>query len=315
MLKQQNYKLMKTAIIGTGGVGGYFGGKMAHAGLDVTFLARGRHAEAMRKNGLQVKSILGDFHVKQVNVAETISEIGKADLILVAVKAWQVKEIREELKEIIDSESIVVPLQNGILAFDELAEVINRERIVSGLCRIISKIEAPGVINHFGVSPVIIFGERDKSDSARLHQVKSLFDEAGFSSEISMDMDAELWKKYIAICVSALLAVTHTTYGEMREIPETRQMMTDLLNEVYLLSQKMKINIAPDFVDKTISFIDSFPYNTTSSLTRDVWENKPSEIEYQNGTVVKLGEKYGIPTPVNRFIYNCILPGEIRARS
>jgi len=305
---------MKTAIIGTGGVGGYFGGKMANAGLDVTFVARGSHAEAMRKNGLQVKSILGDFHVKEVKVAETITEAGKTDLVMVAVKAWQVKETRDEIKEILHPESIVIPLQNGILAYDELAESIDRGRIVPGLCRIISKIEAPGVINHFGVSPIIIFGERDKSDSHRLHQVKALFDKAGFNSEISMDMDAQLWEKFFAINLSGLLAVTNTTYGEMRELPQTRQMMVDLLQEIYQISQKLKINISPDIVDKTIAFIDSFPYNTTSSLTRDVWEKKPSEIEYQNGTVVKLGERYDIFTPVNRFIYNCILPGEIRAR-
>jgi 2-dehydropantoate 2-reductase len=305
---------MHTTIIGTGGVGGYFGGKMADAGLDVTFVARGSHAEAMRKKGLQVKSFLGDFHVKEVKVVETITQVKKTDLVLVAVKAWQIKEVRDEINQIIHSESIVIPLQNGILAVDELAEVIERKRIVSGLCRIISKIEAPGIINHFGVSPIIVFGEQDKTDSSRLHQVKAIFDKAGFDNEISMDMDAELWKKFIVICLSGLLAVTNTTYGEMREIPETRQMMVDVLNEIYQISQRMKINVSPGFVDQAVAFIDSFPYNTTSSLTRDVWEKKPSEIDYQNGTVVKLSEKYGIPAPVNQFIYNCILPGEMRAR-
>ncbi len=305
---------MKTAIIGTGGVGGYFGGKMAHAGLDVTFLARGAHAEALTTKGLTVYSLNGDFHVDKVKVSETIAGIGSADLILVCVKAWQIKDIRDELRGILCKDSVVIPLQNGILAFDELSEAIPPKNIVSGLCRIISKIEAPGVISHFGVSPIIIFGERDKSITPRLHKIKELFDRAGFNSQISPDMDAELWKKFIAICVSGLIAVTNTTYGQLREIPETRQMMIDLLNEIYALSQAMNINIEPTFVDKTVSFIDSFPYDSTSSLTRDVWEKKPSEIHYQNGTVVKLGEKYGIPTSVNRFVFNCILPGEIRAR-
>lgn len=305
---------MNTAIIGTGGVGGYFGGKMAHAGLDVTFLARGNHAEAIRNNGLRVKSFLGDFHVKQAKVAENFAQLGQPDLVLVAVKAWQIKEIRDELSKVLHPESIVIPLQNGILAVEELAEAIDKKRIVSGLCRIISKIEAPGVIDHFGVHPIIIFGEQDKSDSNRLKHIKTLFDQAGFDNKISMDMDAELWKKFIAICLSGLLAVTNTTYGEMREIPETRQMMVDILQEIYQLSQAMNINIKADIVDKTVAFIDSFPYNTTSSLTRDVWEKKPSELEYQNGTVVKLGKKYGVPTPVNRFVYSCIIPGEIKAR-
>ncbi len=305
---------MKTAIIGTGGVGGYFGGKMAKAGLDVTFLARGAHAAAMRTKGITVKSLDGDFHVENVKVKETISEIGPSDLIMVCVKAWQIKEVRDELKTIVHENTVVLPLQNGILAFDELAETIPSKNVISGLCRIISKIEGPGVINHFGVSPIIIFGEKDKSDTPRLHAIKELFDTAGFKSQVSPDMDAELWKKFIAICVSGLIAVTNTTYGQLREIPETRQMMIDLLNEIYTLSQKMNINIESDFVDKTVSFIDSFPYDSTSSLTRDVWEKKPSEIFYQNGTTVKLGEKYGVDTPVNRFVFNCILPGELRVR-
>jgi 2-dehydropantoate 2-reductase len=305
---------MKIAIIGTGGVGGYFGGKLAQAGLDVTFLARNQHARAMLNNGLSVKSINGDFHVGQVKVKETIPEIGPSDLILVCVKAWQIKDIRDELRAIVHDSTVVIPLQNGILAFDELAEVIAPKNILQGLCRIISKIDGPGQINHFGVNPIIIFGEKDKTATPRLKAIKELFDKAGFNSQISTDMDAELWKKFIAICVSGLIAVANSTYGQLREIPKTRQMMLELLNEIYVLSQKMNINIEPDFVDKTVSFIDSFPYDSTSSLTRDVWEKKPSEIYYQNGTAVELGEKYGVPTPVNRFVFSCILPGEMKVR-
>jgi 2-dehydropantoate 2-reductase len=111
-----------------------------------------------------------------------------------------------------------------------------------------------------------------------------------------------------------LLAVTKTTYGELREIRETRIMMIELITEIYTLSQRIGIRIEHDFIENTVSFIDSFPYDSTSSLTRDVWEGKPSEIEYQNGTVVRLGEKFGIDTPVNRFVYNCILPNELKAR-
>ncbi len=141
-----------------------------------------------------------------------------------------------------------------------------------------------------------------------------MFDKAGISSEISEDITADLWKKFIGICVSGLLAVTKTTYGELRELKETRQLMIELLNEIYLLSQKTGIKIEPGFVEKTISVIDSYPYGSTSSLTRDVWEGRPSEIEYQNGAVVRLGEKFGVDTPVNRFVYNSILPMEMKAR-
>lgn len=305
---------MKTAIIGSGAIGGYFGAKMAQAGFDVTFLARGKQFLAMKQNGLVIKSILGDFHLEKVNVKEKIHEMECADLILVCVKAWQIKEIRDELHSIMHKNTIVLPLQNGVLAAKELGETISKETILGGLCRIISKIQAPGVINHFGITPTIVFGEFNKKETERVKQLKMIFDKAGFASKISLDIESEIWKKFISICVSGLLAVTKTTYGELRELPETRQMMIDLLKEVYTLSQKIEIKIENDFIDKTVSFIDTFPYDSTSSLTRDVWEGKPSEIEYQNGTVVKLGKQYDIDTPVNRFVYNSILPMELKAR-
>lgn len=305
---------MKIAIIGSGGVGGYFGGKLANAGYDVTFLARGEHLKAIKANGLIVKSILGDFKVDAVKATDDIKEIGQVDLVILGVKAWQIKEVAPDLQSIVSKNTIILPLQNGILAAEELKEQINAKNIVGGLCRIISKIEAPGIINHLGVTPSIVFGELDNGKTERIFKIKALFDHAGIKSTVAADIDAELWKKFISICVGGLLVVSGTTYGEMRELKETRQLMVELLDEIYRLSQKAGIQIETDFIDKTISFTDSLPYDSTSSLTRDVWEGKPSEIEYQNGTVVRLGKKFGVDTPVNRFIYNCILPMELKAR-
>ena len=305
---------MKIAIIGTGGVGAYFGGKMANAGFDVTFLARGEHLKMMKANGLTVKSILGDFTINPVKATDTINDIGECDLIILAVKAWQLKEIAGELKSIVGENSMILPLQNGVVAVEELKTFFPEKNIISGLCQIISKIESPGVVSHFGVIPKIIFGELDNSISLRIQKIKQMFDDSGINSEISSDIKAALWKKFIPICVGGLLVVSKTTYGELRELKETRQMMIDLLQEIYNLSQKIGIQIEADFLEKAVAFIDTFPYETTSSLTRDVWEGKPSEIEYQNGTVVKLGIQYGIDTPINRFVYNCILPMELKAR-
>ncbi len=305
---------MKISIIGTGGVGGYFGAKLAQAGHDVTFLARGSHLEAIINNGIIVKSVFGDFTVKGVKATDKITEMGISDLIIIAVKAWQIKEILDDLIAITHSGSIIIPLQNGVLAADELSEKISKQNILGGLCRIISKLEFPGVINHMGVNPTITFGELDNSVTERVLAIQSMFTKAGIESKISKDIEADLWKKFILICVSGLSAITKTTYGQLREIKETRQLMTELLTEIYLLSQKIGINIKPDFVEKTVALIDTYPYDSTSSLTRDVWDGKPSEIEYQNGTVVRLGEKYGVETPVNRFVYSCILPGELKNR-
>lgn len=307
-------QIKRIAIIGSGGVGGYFGGKLAKAGFDVSFIARGKHLTSIRKNGLMVKSILGDFIVDKVFATDKITELRKPDLAILGVKAWQIKNIAPDLSTILHQNTIILPLQNGINTIDELNEQIDKSHILGGLCRIMSEIEKPGIIKHTGVTPTIIFGELNKFKSGRLRIIKEIFDRSSINSRISLNIESELWKKFIPICLSGLLAISKTTYGELRELKETRQLMIDLLNEVYKLSQQMGINIESEFLNKTLSFIDSFPYNSTSSLTRDIWEGNPSELEYQNGTVVKLGEKYGIETPINRFIYNCLLPMEIKAR-
>jgi 2-dehydropantoate 2-reductase len=305
---------MKIAIIGTGGVGGYFGARLVKAGFDVTFLARGEQLKAITEKGLTVKSILGDFKVENLKATDRITEISEPDLIIICVKAWQIKEIRDDLNRILHRDSIILPLQNGVLAAEELSEKIDRQKILGGLCRIFCKMESPGVINHSAVIPAIVFGELSKTKTERVLRVQEILKTAGIASKVSEDIEADLWKKFISICTSGLLAVTKTTYGELRALKETRRLMIDLLSEIYLLSQKIGVNVESDFVEKTVSFIDTYPYDTTSSLTRDVWGNKPSEIEYQNGTVVRLGEKYGIDTPVNRFVYYSILPGELKAR-
>jgi 2-dehydropantoate 2-reductase len=306
---------MKIGIIGTGGVGGYFGGKLALAGFDVTFVSRGLNLEALKSNGLTVKSISGDFKIDIVNATKRIEDLKNSDLILICVKAWQVKEIAQKLKNVISENTVVIPLQNGVSAADELIEQLGESSVVGGLCFIISKLESPGIINHFGIEPAIVFGELNNSITPRVEKIKEIFDTAGINSKISEDINSDLWKKFITICVSGLLAVTKTTYGELRELKQTRKMMIDLLKEIYRLSQKVGVNIKPDFINKTVAIIDTYPHNSTSSLTRDVWEGKPSEIDYQNGMVVKLGQKYNIETPINKFVYNCILPMELKARN
>lgn len=305
---------MRIAIVGSGGVGGYFGAKLALGGNDVTFIARGEHLKTIKQKGLKIKGISGDLMVFPVKATDRIEEAGVVDLVILGVKAWQVKEIAKELIPIVGDETVIIPLQNGVLAAEELKEQINERNVIGGLCRIMSRIESPGVINHFGIEPAIVFGELNNEKSERVIRIKKVFDESGIDSRIAENIQADLWKKFISICASGLLAVARSTYGEIRKLKETRQLTHELLNEIFNVSQAAGISIKPDYIDKAIGFIDGYPYDSTSSLTRDVWEGKPSEIEYQNGTVVKLGQKYGVDTPVNRFIYSCILPLERKAR-
>ncbi len=302
-------------MAGTGGVGGYFGAKLSNAVNDAIFLARGEHLNEINKNGLMIKSIRGDFRADPIRATAHLKDFGVVDIAIIAVKAWQLKDIANDLINITGQNTIILPLQNGISAIDERQKQIPPDRFIGGLCRIMSKIQAPAVINHFGVEPTITFGEIDKTISKRCEELLKVFTKADIKATVSTDVIAELWKKFIVICVGGLLAVTKTTYGELRELNETRQMMIGLLQEIYALSKKSGVNIEPDFVDKSIDLIDSYPYDSTASLTRDVWNGKPSEIEYQNGTVVKLSKKHLTNTPINEFVYNCILPMELKARS
>jgi 2-dehydropantoate 2-reductase len=305
---------MKIAIVGAGGVGGYFGGKIALAGFDTTFIARGEHYRAIKNKGLYVKSINGDFAINPAQVTDDINDIKDADLVILGIKAWQVSNMAKTLSGIIDDHATVLPLQNGVLAYDELSAILGKKRVINGLCRIFSKIEAPGIIVHPGIDPAIIFGETDNVKSQRALDILDIFQKSGIKSRIADNIQTELWKKFINICVSGLLAVTRSTYGQIRELKETRNLMEELFEEVYAIAYKLDIPIESDFIGKTMAFIDTFDYEATSSLTRDIWDGKPSELEYQNGTVVRFGEKYGIKTPVNRFIYQCLLPQETRAR-
>jgi 2-dehydropantoate 2-reductase len=306
---------MKVAVVGAGGIGGYFGGRIAASGHDVTFVARGEHLQAIREKGLKVISILGDLLIPQVDATDDIRSIGKADLVILGVKAWQVKDVAEQLKDVIDDRTTILPLQNGIMAAQELGERLGEKNIVGGLCRIISKIESPGIIRHSGLEPLIVFGELDNGKSSRILKIRKLFESARIASRIADDIQEESWNKFMAICVSGLLAVARAPYGKVRELKETRTMMRDLLQEIREVALKSGQMLERNVVEKTMALIDSYPYESMSSLTRDVLEGRPSEIEYQNGTVVQWGEKYNVPVPVNRFIYGCILPMELAARA
>jgi len=305
---------MKIGIIGTGGVGGYFGGKLAQAGNDVTFIARGAHLEAIKQNGLVVKSIKGDFSVQPARATDRLEALRGVDLILFGVKAWQIKEIALQLKGIIDEKTILLPLQNGVLSSEELQAVLPENHVLGGLCRIISKIESPGVIVHVAVNPTITFGELTNEVTETVLQLKQTFDDAEIEAYLAKDIQAERWKKYISICVSGLLAITKTNYGELRTIPETRQLMIQLITEVFHVAQAANISLPTNFVDKTLAIIDSLPPESNSSMARDIWEGKPSELEYQNGTVVRLGKQFGVETHVNQFVYSSLLPQEMKAR-
>ncbi|MEL6250366.1 MAG: 2-dehydropantoate 2-reductase [Bacteroidota bacterium] len=305
---------MKIAILGSGGAGGYFGARLAKAGHEVHFLARGAHLTALKTSGIQVKSINGDFSLPKVKATDQIEEMGKVDLILMGVKSWQLKTLAQKAIPLLKPETSVIPLQNGVMAYEELQEVLGGKHTLGGTCRIISKITEPGHIHHFSVDPLIHFGEWDNTDSDRIHKIASLLREAGIQANPCQDIQIEIWKKFIIICTSALLAVGRASYGQIMEQAESRQLIRELIEEIHALALKMGISIERKYLDQSMEFMDSFAYDATASLARDIWEGKPSELEYQNGSVVRLAKKYGVEVPVNRFLYAALLPAERKSR-
>ena len=306
---------MNIVVIGAGGVGGYFGGKLAKAGFEVTFMARGKHLEAIKEKGLQVKSILGDFTV-QTNATDNINDIKNPDLVLLGVKSWQVLEIAEQLKLVINENTMVLPLQNGADNADKLLSVLPKNNVLAGLCKIVSKVESPGVIDHFAFEPEIIFAEYNNEDTVRIKEVKAVFDKAGFKNSISKDIQLDIWRKFLFITmVSGIGAITRVTYKYLQQSDQIKEIIWKTGEEVVSVANAKGIQLRKQDIEFSMqAFINSVP-NTTASMQRDMMEGKPSELENFNGYIVNQGKRLGIETPTNAFIYHCLLPQEIKARS
>jgi 2-dehydropantoate 2-reductase len=307
---------MRIAVFGSGGVGGYFGGRLAEAGDDVAFIARGAHLVALRERGLTVTSVAGDFRVRPVEATDDPAALGAVDLVLVGVKAWQVSEAAEAMRPLVGTSTAVLPLQNGIEAPDRLAAVLGADHVLGGLCRIIAYLEGPGHIRHVGVPPSVTLGELDGSSSPRVEAVRQAFARArGVTAEIVPDVRAAMWEKFLFIAAaSGVGALTRAPVGVIRSQPETRRLLEQALEEIHAVARAHRVALPPDAVARTLAFVDSLPEDGTMSMQRDVIEGRPSELDAQTGAVIRLGEARGVAVPVHRLIYAALLPLERAAR-
>jgi len=307
---------MRFAIMGSGGVGGYFGARLAAAGHEVNFIARGEHLAAMQRDGLRVSSIEGDLHLTEVKATDDPRTVGVVDAVIVAVKAWQVSAAAEAIRPLVGAETLVVPLENGVEAADTLAEALGGESVLEGLCGILAWQEAPGHIRHAGVAPFVRFGERDNHTSERAERLKAAFDAAhGVTAEIPDDIQAAVWSKFLFICaMSGIGAITRAPIGVTRRLPETREMIEQILREIVAVARARGIALPEDAEEKALGFIDALPEVSTASMQRDIMAGRPSELESQNGAVVRLGREAGVATPVNALIHSALLPQERKAR-
>lgn len=308
---------MKILVFGTGGVGGYFGGRLAEAGHEVTFIARGAHLAAIREHGLQVESVAGDFTIHPARATDNPADAGSPDVVLVATKAWDVTPAACAIQPILGPNTFIIPIQNGVSAPDELAAVLGQERVLGGLCRISALIGAPGVIKHVGVDPFIAFAELDGQKSERVEQLCAAFAACkGITVDVPADIQAALWNKFLFIAaMSGVGAVTRQPVGVFRAVPESRALLLATLEETYAVAKARGVNLPADAVQKTLAFIDNTAPGVTASMQRDIMEGKPSELESQNGAVVRMGRELGVPTPTHAFIYAALLPGELQVRA
>lgn len=307
---------MRIAIFGTGGVGGYFGGRLAEAGEEVVFIARGDHLRAIQSQGLRVESVLGDFTINPAQATDDPANVGPVDVVLVCVKAWQVAEAVQAILPLVGPETMVVPLQNGVDAPAELAAVLGEEAVAGGLCGLIAFVAGPGHIRHTGIEPFINFGELDHRRSERIERLHQAFARTkGVLVEVPADIKAAMWRKFLLIATwSGVGAVTRAPIGVLRSMPETREMLEQSLQEIYSVALAHHIALPADVVSQTLAFIDTFPPHGTASMQRDIMAGRPSELASQNGAVVRLGREVDVTTPLHNFIYYSLLPLEMRAR-
>lgn len=305
---------MRIAVVGAGGVGGYFGGKLAHAGVDTTFIVRGATLDALRERGLRVDSIHGDFVVNPVQATDQPQ--GVFDAILLAVKAWQIPEATRQVLPLLGKDTMIVPLENGIDAADVIAGIAGREHTAGGLCAIVSFIVEPGHIKHAASDPFVMFGELDNSRSERIERLLEAFQRAGINAQIPPDIHHSLWSKFLFIApLSAVGALTRVPAGVWRADAEVRELVTSALNEIVALAKARGIDLGEDAVEKTWQRYDNLAPDATASLQRDVMDRKPSELDAQLGAIVRLARESNVPVPVSETLYRLLLPQERLARS
>jgi 2-dehydropantoate 2-reductase len=306
---------MRIAIFGAGSVGGYFGGRLAQAGEDVIFIARGEHLRAMQAHGLRVDSIKGDFLIQPVQATDDPRRVGEVDMALLCVKAWQVPEAAEALAPMLGEETGVIFLGNGVDAPYQLVPVLGAKHVLGGLTRISVAIAAPGHIRHVGIEPYVAFGEMDGSTSPRVEKLRQAFERAGVNVSVPGDILAAMWEKFIFIAaISGVGAVTRVPAGLLRSVPETRAMLQAAIDEVVQVAHARGVVLAEDIGARTLAFIDSMAPGVTASMQRDIMEERPSELGAQNGAVMRMGLEAGVPTPTHTFIYSSLLPQELKAR-
>ena len=303
---------MKIAVMGTGGVGGYFGGLLARAGNDVTFVARGAHLEAINAKGLLVESVNDGTFTVHGNAVNDTSELGPQDLVLFAVKMYHNSDAIDAVRPMLGADSLVLTLQNGIDNGNQLVEAFGREQVLIGSCYLEGRIREPGVVTQGGPGRAS-FGELEPGITERCQKLLAVFQEANWRVDLEENMPGMLWKKFSYLAGSAAVgAATRTLFGEMRTIPETRAVVRGAIEEILEVGRASGAPIMEDSLEWCLTSLDNFPATGMSSLGKDFLEGRPVELDGLTGTAIRMGREFGVPTPINDTLYGILKPWALR---
>jgi 2-dehydropantoate 2-reductase len=298
---------MRIAIMGSGGVGGYFGARLARAGCDVTFIARGAHLEAMQKSGLLVESKAGNIHIESPKVTSDPRSIGKVDLVLFGVKLWDTETAARAIIPLVGPQTAIVSFQNGVQKDELLRSIVGDNAVMGGVCYIAATIARPGVIQHSGAMQKLVFGEYGDKGATRTQAFLEACKQAGIDAEVSADIRRATWEKFVFLVgLSATTATMRAPVGTVRANPRARAMLLDAMREVVAVGRAEGVALAEDFADNRLAFCDSLPPEMNASMRNDLERGNRLEVEWLSGDVVARGQRLGVPTPINRTVYDIL---------
>ena len=299
---------MRIAIFGSGGVGGYFGGRLAASGEDVTFIARGAHLNALQQEGLRISSPLGDAHVAKVQATDRPQAIGPVDVVLFTVKLYDVDAAAATLGPLIGPDTVVITLQNGVDAVDMVGQHVGAQHVAGGVAYIVAVVNQPGHVRHT-TAQQLVFGEPDGRRSDRLVAFEAACIKAGFQAKASENIQTDLWVKFVRLATwSGMTSVTRSPMGVVRDTPATFEMMMAAISEVITVGTARGITFPPDLMDSTIALIRGFPASSKSSMLEDLERGRRLELPWLSGAVVRLGQEADVPTPIHQFITTVLSP-------
>ena len=295
-------------MMGSGGVGGFFGGRLAHAGYDVSFVARGAHLAAMRERGLLIESRShGDIHVPKVRATDDPASIGPVDLVILSVKLWDTESAIRQMRPMLTPGTAVLSLQNGVIKDDILRRELGEAAVMGGVCYVATTIARPGVILQTGPMQRVLVGEYDGRPSERSRSLHEALRNAGTDAELSPDVRRAIWEKYaFLVGISATTAAMRTSIGPIRKNPRTRAFLHDVFRETVAVGRAHGIALPADYADACLARADGLPAEMVASMAHDLQRGNRLEVEWLSGGVAQLGAVAGVPTPANRAVWDML---------